>query len=170
MSHLLAMEGDINFNYIVKYFKGKISIKDLIIKSLQSKIYYIEKDEFDKKDRKLLNFGHAFGHAIESATNYKIPHGICVLRLFNCILDFKKLLTNQNYLKYEKIIKLIIDKKINFNILKFKKAVLRDKKANKNKIGFILSYKCGQMFIKEMEIDLVFLNYIKTFNRQIEFK
>ena len=41
MSHLLAVRGDINFNYIVKYFKGKISIKDLIIKSLQSKKYII---------------------------------------------------------------------------------------------------------------------------------
>ena len=86
MSHLLAVRGDINFNYIVKYFKGKISIKDLIIKSLQSKIYYIEKDEFDKKDRKLLNFGHTFGHAIESATNYKIPHGICVA--YGCLIAF----------------------------------------------------------------------------------
>ena len=152
MSHLLAVRGDINFNYIVKYFKGKISIKDLIIKSLQSKIYYIEKDEFDKKDRKLLNFGHTFGHAIESATNYKIPHGICVA--YGCLIAFwiskkKNFLTNQNYLKYEKIIKIFIDKKINFNILKFKKAVLRDKKANKNKIGFILSYKCDKCLLRK---------------------
>ena len=25
-----------------------------------------------------MNYGHSFGHAIESATNYKIPHGIAV--------------------------------------------------------------------------------------------
>ena len=38
----------------------------------------IEKDEFDQKEIKLLNFGHTFGHAIESATSYKINHGISV--------------------------------------------------------------------------------------------
>ena len=76
MAHLLAVRGIANFNSIKKYFKSEISLKDLIITSLQSKKYYIEKDEFDKKERKLLNFGHTFGHAIESATNYKIPHGV----------------------------------------------------------------------------------------------
>ena len=25
-----------------------------------------------------MNYGHSFGHAIESATNYSIPHGIAV--------------------------------------------------------------------------------------------
>ena len=173
MAHLLAVKSNFNFNYIVKYFKKQISVRDLIIKSLQSKIYYIEKDEFDKKERKLLNFGHTFGHAIESATNYKFPHGVCVA--YGCLMSFwisKKMnfLTKKKYLNYEKIIKLIINKKIEFDILKFKKAVLRDKKANKNKIGFILSRGCGKMFIREININLAFVNNIKNFNRQIEFK
>ncbi len=47
--------------------------------SLQSKKYFIEVDEFDLGPRKLLNFGHSFGHALESASNYKIPHGVAVL-------------------------------------------------------------------------------------------
>jgi 3-dehydroquinate synthase len=172
MSHLLAVRSHTNFNFISKYFTKKIYIKDLIIKSLRSKKYYIEKDEFDKKERKLLNFGHTFGHAIESATNYKIPHGVCVA--YGCLIAFSisnkmKFLNDKDFLKYEKILKLIINNKIDFNILKFKKAILRDKKANKNKIGFILSKGCGKMFIKEMKIDLNFLNNVKKFNNQIKF-
>ena len=91
--------------------------------------------------RKLLNFGHTFGHAIESATNYKIPHGICVA--YSCLMSFgfliKDYLTNKDYLICEKIIKLIINKSIKFNIQKFRNAILRDKKANKDKC--IYSFK-----------------------------
>src|SRR5207247_9521992 len=29
-------------------------------------------------ERALLNFGHTVGHAIERATNFKIPHGDCI--------------------------------------------------------------------------------------------
>jgi 3-dehydroquinate synthase len=47
--------------------------------SLESKKYFVEKDEFDRGIRKHLNFGHSFGHAIESTTNYKIPHGVAVM-------------------------------------------------------------------------------------------
>ena len=47
--------------------------------SLDAKKYFIEVDEFDKKERKLLNFGHSFGHALEASTMFAIPHGIGVL-------------------------------------------------------------------------------------------
>jgi 3-dehydroquinate synthase len=41
--------------------------------------YFIEEDEFDTGIRKLLNFGHSFGHALESTSGYQIPHGVAVL-------------------------------------------------------------------------------------------
>jgi 3-dehydroquinate synthase len=46
--------------------------------SLRIKQGYIEVDEFDTGVRNLLNYGHTFGHAYESATHYAIPHGIGV--------------------------------------------------------------------------------------------
>jgi 3-dehydroquinate synthase len=45
---------------------------------LSVKKWFIEVDEFDKRERLLLNFGHTFGHALESALNFSIPHGIGV--------------------------------------------------------------------------------------------
>jgi 3-dehydroquinate synthase len=47
--------------------------------SLEIKKAYIEVDEFDKGVRNLLNYGHTFGHAYESASHYGIPHGIGVI-------------------------------------------------------------------------------------------
>lgn len=39
---------------------------------------FVEADEFDTGDRRILNFGHTFGHAIEAASDYAIPHGQAV--------------------------------------------------------------------------------------------
>jgi 3-dehydroquinate synthase len=48
-------------------------------RSMAVKKPYIEEDEFDRGIRNILNYGHTFGHAYESATKYAIPHGIAVL-------------------------------------------------------------------------------------------
>ncbi|MFH0749531.1 MAG: hypothetical protein V1917_01275 [Candidatus Gottesmanbacteria bacterium] len=56
----------------------KTDMSWLIHASLQIKKQYIEIDEFDLGIRNLLNFGHEFGHALESASEYHIPHGIGV--------------------------------------------------------------------------------------------
>ena len=54
------------------------NLSDLIYRSLERKKVIIEADEFDNGERLLLNFGHTFGHAIEAAGNYSIPHGVAV--------------------------------------------------------------------------------------------
>lgn len=53
-------------------------LRDVIRLSLLTKRWFIEIDEHDKKERLLLNYGHTFGHAIESACDFVIPHGIAV--------------------------------------------------------------------------------------------
>jgi 3-dehydroquinate synthase len=40
---------------------------------------YIEEDEFDTGRRNLLNYGHCFGHAIESACEFAMSHGQAVV-------------------------------------------------------------------------------------------
>lgn len=50
----------------------------IIERSLRNKKWFIEVDEFDRNERLLLNFGHTFGHAIESASNFAVSHGIAV--------------------------------------------------------------------------------------------
>lgn len=55
-----------------------IVMADYIRRSLKIKQRYIEEDEFDRGPRNIFNYGHSFGHAIEAATNFTIPHGIAV--------------------------------------------------------------------------------------------
>ncbi len=56
----------------IEHFKKVINL------ALQTKKWFIEVDEYDAKERLLLNFGHTFGHAIEGASEFFIPHGIAV--------------------------------------------------------------------------------------------
>jgi len=46
--------------------------------ALMVKKRYIEEDEFDQGPRNIFNYGHSFGHAIEAATEFAVPHGIAV--------------------------------------------------------------------------------------------
>ena len=50
-----------------------------VTSSLVIKLAYISEDEFDQGRRNLLNFGHCFGHALETTSDYLIPHGQAVL-------------------------------------------------------------------------------------------
>lgn len=53
-------------------------INQIIEEALKVKIKLVLNDEFDKKERKKLNFGHTYGHLLESFTNYNISHGEAV--------------------------------------------------------------------------------------------
>jgi 3-dehydroquinate synthase len=51
---------------------------EYIRRSLEIKKRIIEVDEFDQGVRNVMNYGHSFGHAIEAATDFAVPHGIAV--------------------------------------------------------------------------------------------
>lgn len=69
MSNLKDLSPESNSDIISKW----------VARSLVVKKRYIEEDEFDQGARNILNYGHTFGHAYESATNYTIPHGVAVI-------------------------------------------------------------------------------------------
>ncbi len=66
-------------------------LEALIVNSLLSKKWFIEIDEFDNKERLLLNFGHTFGHAMEGASHFAIMHGIGVGLGIECAMAFQQL-------------------------------------------------------------------------------
>jgi len=60
-------------------FDSASSIESMIYDGLKYKIDILSRDEFDKGERKFLNFGHTFGHALESTSENIISHGIAVI-------------------------------------------------------------------------------------------
>lgn len=52
--------------------------ESVISRCVSMKRDYVEEDEFDLGSRMMLNFGHTFGHAVETCSGYTIPHGQAV--------------------------------------------------------------------------------------------
>ena len=53
-------------------------LTDLVAHNVAIKARVVEADPFEKAERAHLNFGHTFGHAIESVSRYAYSHGECV--------------------------------------------------------------------------------------------
>lgn len=75
---------------------------EAIIETMQVKIKYINEDEFDTGKRNLFNYGHCFGHALESASLYQIPHGIAVTigMIYANIVALKRNLISQDFFDF----------------------------------------------------------------------
>ena len=77
-----VIDGKESFNRITKdydqlFYNAEV-MEGYIHRSLEIKRRYIEVDEFDEGPRNIFNYGHSFGHAIEAATNFGLPHGLAV--------------------------------------------------------------------------------------------
>ncbi len=67
------MMKELSANQLTYYQKNKKALASLIERNVQIKVKLVQKDEFEKGDRKLLNFGHTIGHAIEN--QHVLLHG-----------------------------------------------------------------------------------------------
>ena len=54
------------------------ALEHIIYESCRIKAEIVSQDEKEGGLRRVLNFGHTIGHAIEAAANYEILHGFCV--------------------------------------------------------------------------------------------
>lgn len=64
---------ELNQHDVAYYQKHPKALAALIQKNVEIKVKVVQKDEFEQGDRKLLNFGHTLGHAIEN--EHALLHG-----------------------------------------------------------------------------------------------
>ena len=62
----------------LKHLSINSDLTGVISECVSIKRDYIERDEGDHRERRMLNFGHTIGHAIEKASGYTVPHGFAV--------------------------------------------------------------------------------------------
>lgn len=79
---LMKEEKTKDFDQIVEIIErakqDRAQLLPLIEENMRIKLSYMAGDEFDQGRRNLLNYGHCFGHAMETVTDYYVPHGIAV--------------------------------------------------------------------------------------------
>jgi 3-dehydroquinate synthase len=82
MFHYFLLTGRADFERMGRDYDRAFTdceiLRGLIRRSLEIKQAMIERDEFDEGPRNVFNYGHSFGHALESYTDYAIPHGLAI--------------------------------------------------------------------------------------------
>lgn len=140
-------------NKDLKHFqKHQKSICELIQRNTLLKIKVVQKDEFEKRERRLLNFGHTLGHALE--TQYELLHGqaISIGMTYACHLSEQlcgftqtqrvvDLLATYNLPTYARF-----DKQKVFNVLKM------DKKRERKEMNYVLLEKIGKGVVKSITL------------------
>jgi len=121
-------------------------VEELVLTSLKAKKYFVEEDEFDTGIRKLLNFGHSFGHALEAASKFAIPHGVAVMvgmiAAINHPAAVKSVVTDElkliciNYLKT--VAGDILKPMSYFDLKDFGLAIQKDKKNTQESLVLVL--------------------------------
>ena len=178
MAHYFLVAGEDDFQRIKKEYplvrKDFELLKKIIYRSLEIKKSYIEIDEFDKNERQVFNYGHSFGHAIESLTSYKVPHGVAVsigMDIANFMsvkygyMDSDKRNEIREFLS--QIWKGYSTSDINLNNME--NALRKDKKNKGKLLGLILSKGPGKTFKDFKELDNNFSAWLREyFEKELE--
>ena len=72
----MAATSDSELFSMLEEFSEDMPIEDIIIRAVNIKRSVVEADEKESGLRRVLNFGHTYGHAIEATTG--LLHGECV--------------------------------------------------------------------------------------------
>ncbi len=131
----------------------------MINHTLTTKKWFVEIDEFDLHERQLLNFGHSFAHALESATSYLIPHGTAVgIGMIAALKhpessgsDRSKKLINYSLKMLDRTKSSISDGMKLFDEAKFVTALDRDKKNSNEYLRLILLNANDELEITSLE-------------------
>lgn len=143
---------------IIKNGFRKSDVKKHIVESLKIKKQIIEIDEYEKDLRRILNYGHTFGHALESITHHEVRHGLAVawgLDLVNFIAKEKGLLSEEEYQDVHHFVKEYFSSKIDakYSAEDLINGIKRDKKAEGLNVNLILLKKIGKLEIVSVSVD-----------------
>lgn len=154
-----------------KYGPNLKPIIKLIHNSLMAKKKIIEKDELENDLRRVLNYGHTFGHALEAVTDNKINHGMAVIwgiDIANYISNQMNMLSEKNFNQLHNIIhkNFPIKYKEQFSTKKILNFVKKDKKFEANKINMALLQKPGNITIKPIKFNKFFFTIVDNYLRK----
>lgn len=146
-------------------------LQEIITRSCRIKKGVVEIDELEKGVRRILNFGHTIGHAIETESGYTIPHGDAVsmgMAAAAMISERMRYLPSENR---ERIIALIRAMDLPDRIPQGLKhegilaRIKRDKKKAGDILSFVLLKKIGMPFVTSGVPESVIKETIKELQR-----
>ena len=145
--------------------------------SLAAKQEVVEEDEYESDLRRVLNYGHTFGHALEALAGHGVPHGLAVLWGIDVINRLGVLWDITDEATAEALSNLIstyfdYELPIDPSVEDLLGMVSRDKKVAEGRIHFAVLIQPGEFVIEPRPIDdvlatqlTVALNESRVFRR-----
>lgn len=141
------------------YQKKKEIVQALIKHNALIKTRVVQADEFEKNERRLLNFGHTLAHAVE--TQYGLMHGeaVAIGMVFASHLSQELLGFVQHHRLKKLIAKYSLPTELSFDRQKTFTVLRSDKKKEADFMNFILLEKIGKARIEKIPLKTLF-NYL----------
>jgi 3-dehydroquinate synthase len=145
-----AMFRELEINNLAAYQRKKALLASLVQRNVMLKTKIVMSDSLETGERKLLNFGHTLGHALEN--NYRLSHGEAI----SIGMSFAALLSNQytGFKQADRLIELLnryeLPTGLRFDKEKVFETMKRDKKKNSDGIDFILLERTGKGIIRKI--------------------
>lgn len=148
-----AMFSELESKTLKHYQSRKTSICELVQRNALLKSKVVQKDEYEKGERRLLNFGHTLGHALE--TQYELMHGQAVSIGMTYACHISEQLTG--FRQTERVVNVLakyglptyaaFDKQKAFQVLKM------DKKRERKEMNYVLLEKIGKGVVKSISLN-----------------
>lgn len=149
--------------------QDKLALAACISQCVSIKEKIVKFDMLEESQRKHLNLGHTFAHAIERYTDYKMPHGMAVGKGLWAITEYSY---SNNYInkdEHDKIVELLnnygfVDANTKSLVDISKNYIEHDKKSDKDFIDLIVLDTIGvcstaKVKIQELNPEAISLNY-----------
>ena len=129
-------------------------LAELIRRNVIIKSDVVERDEFETGERKLLNFGHTIGHAIENL--YSLPHGHAISIGMSVACQISEKINNLPAGASQRVVNVLeryhLPVSFSMNSHQVFDVLKMDKKRTSDKMNFILLNKIGEAVIRPIEM------------------
>ena len=158
VKHAAIGDADL-FQYLEENYQNALAldaavIERLVYDSVVIKSAIVNKDEKEKGERRKLNFGHTFGHAIEKTTGVRHGEAVSAGMVMASELSVKK--GHLQAKDAQRIKNLLRDLKLPISLQADRKTVFdalrKDKKRQGDRINFVLLEDIGKPFVDQISI------------------
>jgi 3-dehydroquinate synthase len=138
------MMKELSINDLTYFQKNKKALASLILRNVQIKVKVVQKDEFEKADRKLLNFGHTIGHAIENQHVLLHGHAISIGMVYAAKISQVLTGFSETNILVETLKKYGLPTAMHFDIQEAMQIMQKDKKKASAGMQYVVLQKMGK--------------------------
>lgn len=134
------------------YHDKKSSVAKLVERNVLLKTKIVQRDEFEKGERRLLNFGHTMGHALEN--QYELSHGQAI----SIGMTYASLIAEKitGFKEASRVARLLLQYDLptfaDFDRQKVFDVMKMDKKREKKEMNYILLDKIGKGVVRPIPL------------------